>query len=112
MITPYLLQETARPGTPGLTFFTYRDVQRSEFLYNDRLMNLHDMRASDRIRSMLATEMRVVQPGSVRRQYLVRASRREFGPGISQGLRALHDGEDPALITHYRVIWFAEAIDI
>jgi hypothetical protein len=113
VITPLRLL-TARQGREGLTFFHYQDVAKAEYDADDYRMKLRDARAVERFRSMMAKETRALQHGSVRRQYLVPAAR-DVRPGIavSLGLRALHDHETRSgVVTHYRVIWFAEAIDI
>jgi hypothetical protein len=115
MITPQILP-TARPGKPGLTFFHYADIPVTTWRARMvDLMKVHDRQAADHFRSMMAREMRTVEPDSVRRQYLVFAVKRPTlgGSGVSPGLRALHDDEKGTVdVTHYRVIWFAEAVGI
>jgi hypothetical protein len=104
MITPQLLP-TARPGKPGLTFFVYQDILARSLVMSK--IQSYEAGASIRFRQAMAREIRTLERGSVRRQYIVHLV------DTGQGLRALHDHEiDAVKPTHYRLIWFAEAVGI
>lgn len=105
----HLLTLSARDGIPGRTFFVVQDVPKAEWGADDYRMKLRDADARDRFRTMMARENRILEGRSVRRQYLIPAARRIIpGTMVASGLRTIEEGESPDVITHYRVVWFAE----
>lgn len=102
MIEPEILP-TARPGKPGLTFFYYVDLTVDQV--DGLALKWRDEHAERAMAAMMMREHRGIQPGSTRRQYVVPLVR-----CVVPGYPYRPAGRDNP--THYRVIWFAEAVEI